>query len=98
MITVQSDLKIEVNAKEITLRNEGDLLLLQFPDWSTYKIFRNSLPAKGEKAIKVISNRWLLSIGGRDAIAINARGSIGIKSLYLAIRMGLFELYRKLKS
>lgn len=98
MITVQSDLKIEVNAKEITLTNEGDLLLLQFPDWSTYKAFRNTLPDKGEKAIKLISNRWLLSIGGRDAIAINARGNIGVKSLPLAFRLGLFELYRKLKS
>jgi len=98
MIYLQSYLRIEVNAKEITLRNEGDFLLLQFPDWSTYKTFRDSFPGKGEKAIKLISNRWLLSIGGRDAIAMSPKGSIEVKSITLAIRMAFLEIYRKLKS
>jgi hypothetical protein len=96
MITVQSDLKIEVNAKEITFKSQGDLLLLQFPDWATYKTFRNTLPSKGERALKLLANRWLLSIGGKDAIVMSPKGSIGVRSLPLAFRMGLFELYRKL--
>jgi len=96
MISVQSDLKIEVNAKEITLKSEGDLLLLQFPDWSAYKVFRKNLPSAIISKRNFLSNPVLISINGRDAVEINSRGGFNLKSIGLSLKMLMNELKTRL--
>jgi len=98
MISVQSDLKIEVNAKEITLKSKGDLLLLQFPDWSTYRLFRKNLPPGALTGRSILSNPLLIRINGKDVLKLDGKRGLSLKSLGLSLKVAIFEIKHRLSS